>query len=172
LNSSCQYGPVPGLYTKAVPAPGFDTGFVYKTASIIRAGAAKLLRGALKRRLGVQAPQEQLERHRGVLEVLLQQVQVGAALAEPGDRQIDRAERLLAEPGHRRVRPVGGRLSVPGVPDARGELLQTQGDTDAIQRLRPQPLGGLAEGADQPPQPDLGAERTHVLDNLTRTDVR
>ena len=45
--------------------------------------------GALQRRLGVQAAQEDLERQRRGFEVTSEQVQVGSGLLEAGDRELD-----------------------------------------------------------------------------------
>src|SRR6266849_10226202 len=50
--------------------------------------------GALQGRLGVQAAQEDLQRQRGSLEVLAQQLEIGAFLGGAGDRQLGGTERF------------------------------------------------------------------------------
>src|SRR5450759_4269991 len=124
-----------------------------------------VLGGALQGRLGVQATHEDLQRQRRLLEVGAQQLEVGTRLLDARDREIDRAERA-PHVALERLRQWAGRvLAPPGFPDLRGQLQQPGGHRAghlALVRIRQQPVDRLVERADQPPQPDLGAQSTHV----------
>src|SRR4029077_2627999 len=104
-----------------------QAGFVHKSTvwrpqNLLLCTNARL-GGALERRRDVQAPQEHFQRQSRVLEVGPEQLQVGASLAQAGDRQLGRAQRLLDVARQGVFRPPGGRLTVPGVPDALGQAL-------------------------------------------------
>src|SRR5258708_30726386 len=101
------------------------------------------LGGALERRRGVQAAQEDFQRRRRRLEVVPEQLQVGACLAQAGDRQVGHAQRLLDVARQGVLRPSAGRLAVPGVADALGKALEPGDGADrqrALSRLGQQAI--------------------------------
>src|SRR6266851_8904692 len=123
------------------------------------------LGGALQGRLAVQPAHEDLERQRRAFEVLAQQLQVGAGLLDARDREINRAQRLPDVALQRPWERTGSVFAPPGVPHRLGQLLEPCGGRTghlALVGIGQQAIQRLVEGANQPPQPDLGAQSTHV----------
>src|SRR5205085_8317252 len=85
---------------------------------------AAALGRALQRRLGVEAAQEYFQRQRRDLEVASQELQVGPGLPEPGDRQVDPAQRFLDVATQGRLQRPRQAFPAPGLPQLACQVLE------------------------------------------------